>query len=153
MSTKTEAVMVTDDMCRAFYETQRSPNESPAGGFTRWASWEEARPFRAAQIEAGFRAMLAARPATAAPVGVEAVEAIAKAHWESERKSLIELDEFDPGPWENAETSVRLMRLTAARAILASLRSPEPGGKEVWRVPCDHCQRMTVAPASPSEEG
>lgn len=55
-------VEATEEMCRSFYETQFSPDDTPAGGLTRWATWEEARQFRAVQIQAGFRAMLSAAP-------------------------------------------------------------------------------------------
>jgi len=33
----------TEPMLRAYYEAKRSPRDAPAGGFTRWATWEEAR--------------------------------------------------------------------------------------------------------------
>lgn len=52
----------TDDMLRAFYEAQCPPGETPAGGFSRWATWEEARQNRAPEIRKCLAAMLSASP-------------------------------------------------------------------------------------------
>jgi hypothetical protein len=53
---------ITDDMLRAFYEAQCPPGDSPAGGFTRWAPWEEARVSRAPEIRKCIAAMMAVKP-------------------------------------------------------------------------------------------
>lgn len=48
----------TDDMLRAFYEAQCPPGDTPLGGTTRWATWEEARPNRAPEIKKCLAAMI-----------------------------------------------------------------------------------------------
>lgn len=49
-----------DTALRAFYEAQCPPGEMPIGGFSRWATWEEARASRAPEIKKCLRAMIAA---------------------------------------------------------------------------------------------
>jgi phosphopantetheinyl transferase (holo-ACP synthase) len=58
---------ITDDMLRAFYEAQCPPGDSPAGGLTRWAPWEEARINRAPEIRKCLAAMWAVKPANPSP--------------------------------------------------------------------------------------
>lgn len=47
-----------DDVLRAYYENQFPRADAPAGGFSRWATWDEARETQGPRIQAGLSAAI-----------------------------------------------------------------------------------------------
>lgn len=49
-----------DAMLRAFYEAGHPPGESPIGGFSTWATWDQSRSLVGPEIKKGLAAMIQA---------------------------------------------------------------------------------------------
>lgn len=118
----TVPVEPSEAMLRAMYENRFPPNSTPAGGFTRWATWEEARVVEIEPLTKGYRAMLAASPQ---PVVGDREAELARLIAEGDVRYVNEND---------VPTSAEDNRAWAgfiARHVLASLASRPEGDQEL----------------------
>lgn len=53
-----------DAMLRAFYDKRCPPDDTPAGGLTRWASWDDIKDSEGPRIAACWKAALSAAPSS-----------------------------------------------------------------------------------------
>jgi len=130
------------NLARIYYEATHPPHDTPAGGFTRWATWEEASQCGdvVANIERGLRAVFASLSTPPAQEPAAVVEALAlelKLAAETFRRyeTLHRAKDTAKGlakATANANAAARIERLLASLVAGASRVSIDPPGA-MWR--------------------